>query len=65
MSVKFYIYIFVTVIVMWSMNSININQIFKKNHVREAQVFYLLLGISIIYLVTSFIFDFFLSTKIV
>lgn len=65
MSVKFFIYIFVSFVVIWAMDSVNINQIFKKNHVNQARVFYLLLGLSMIYLVSNFIFDFFLSSKII
>ena len=64
MSVKIFIYIFVTIIVIWAMDSININQIFKKNRVMQARVFYCLLGIALIYLITNFVFDFFLSSKI-
>lgn len=65
MSVKFFIYIFVSILVIWSMESVNINQIFKKNRVMQARIFYLLLGLSMIYLITNFIFDFFLSSKII
>ena len=65
MSVKFFIYIFVTMLVVWSMDSVNINRIFKKNKVYQARVFYLLLGLSLIYLISQFIFDFFLSSQII
>ena len=61
MSVKFFIYIFVTILVVWSMDSININQIFKKNKVFQARLFYFLLVLVMIYLVTNFLYDFFLS----
>jgi len=64
MSVKFFIYLFVSIIVVWSMNSININPIFKKNQVLKAQVFYFLLGLSMIYLITNLIYDFFLSAQL-
>ena len=64
MSVKFFIYIFVTILVIWSMEAVNINQIFKKNKVYQARVFYLLLGLSMVYLISNFIFDFFLSYQI-
>ena len=60
---KLIIYIFVTILVIWAMDSVNINQIFKKNHIMQARVFYLLLGISLIYLVTNFLMDLFTSTK--
>ena len=65
MSVKFFVYIFVTILVIWAMESVNINQIFKKNRVYQARVFYLLLGLSMIYLISNFIFDFFLSSQII
>lgn len=63
MSVKVFIYFFVMALVLWAMNSVNINSIFKKNKVLQARVFYFLLGISLTYIITSFIFDFFVSSK--
>ena len=65
MSVKFFLYAGVTILVIWAMDSININGIFKKNRIVQATVFYFLLGISMIYLVTSFIWDLFTSMKII
>ncbi len=62
---KFFLYTAVTIIVIWSMDSVNINQIFKKNRIYQARIFYFLLGISLIYLVTSFIWDLFIKVKIV
>lgn len=64
MSGKFYLYIIVTMVVIWAMDSVNINQIFKKNKVLQARVFYFLLGVSLIYLVTNFLMDLFTSTKL-
>ncbi len=62
---KFFLYIAVTIAVIWSMDSVNINQIFKKNRVYQARVFYFLLGVSLIYLVTNFVWDLFISVKII
>ena len=64
MKAKFFLYIIITMLVIWAMDSVNINQIFKKNKVLQARVFYFLLGISLIYLVTNFIMDLFTSIKI-
>lgn len=64
MSGKFFLYVAVTILVIWALDSVNINQIFKKNKVLQARVFYLLLGLSMIYLVTNFIMDLFTSGKI-
>ena len=55
---KFCIYIFSTIIVAWSMDSVNINGLFKKNQVLKARVFYFVLMLSLIYLLSSFIYDF-------
>lgn len=61
---KLVLYVFVTIMVIWSMEAVNINQIFKKNKIVQARVFYFLLGISLIYLVTNFLMDLFASSKI-
>ena len=58
---KFFVYIIVSILVMWSLESININAIFKKNRVLQANFFYFFLGASLIYLVTNFIMDLYTS----
>ncbi len=63
MDIKIIIYIVVTGIVFYAMDAININQIFKQNRVLQARIFYMLLGISLIYLTTNFIYDFFLISS--
>lgn len=65
MNGKFFLYIPVTMLVIWAMDAVNINQIFKKNRVVQARVFYFLLGVSLIYLVTNFIMDLFTSLKFI
>lgn len=57
MPAKLLLYALVTFIVAWAMESININGIFKKNRVYQARVFYYLLGLSLVYIITNFIFD--------
>lgn len=61
---KFFLYVVVTILVIWAMDSVNINGIFKKNKIIQARVFYFLLGISLIYLVTNFLMDLFTSVKL-
>lgn len=63
MTPKLFLYIFITLIVVWTMDGLNINFIFKKNRVLQARVFYLLVTLSISYLVTNFVYDFFLSSQ--
>ena len=64
MGGKFFVYVVVTILVIWAMDSININGIFKKNKVVQATVLYFFLGISLIYLVTNFLMDLFTITKL-
>jgi len=62
---KFILYFAITVLVIWSMDSININGIFKKNaNPMQARLFYFFLALSIIYLVTNFLYDLFTCVKI-
>ena len=56
--VKFAVYILSAIIVVWSMDAVNINVIFKKNKVIQARVFYMLLIFIFTYLLTSFLYDF-------
>ena len=56
--VKYAIYLLSTIIVIWSMDSININGIFKKNKVVPARVFYIILCLVLIYLLSNFLLDF-------
>ncbi len=65
MSVKYFLYFIVTIIVIWSLDSININAILKKNKIWQARVFYFFLAISLIYLVTNCIYDLYESAIII
>jgi len=65
MTFKFILYFVVTILVIWAMDTININQIFKKNvNPFQAKIMYFFMGLSMIYLVTNFIYDLILSVKI-
>ncbi len=64
MSIKYLLYLIVTIITIWSLDSININAIFKKNKNIQARVFYFLLALSIIYLVTNCLYDLYESAII-
>ena len=56
--VKFAVYILSAIIVIWSMDAVNINSIFKKNKAIQARVFYLILVFIVTYLLASFLYDF-------
>ncbi len=65
MSVKYFLYFIVTIMVVWSFDSININAIFKKNKIWQARLFYFFLAIALIYLVTNCIYDLYQSAIVV
>ena len=57
------LYSIILVIVIWTMDGININHIFKKNRIYQARVFYIMLIFSLTYLVTNFILEFITCLK--
>ena len=64
MSAKLFLYLFSSVIVIWSIDSVNINQIFKKNKVYQARIFYFLIALCMIEILTSFLYNLFETVKI-
>lgn len=65
MPIKFLLYVAVTPFVILALDSVNINQIFKKNKVFGARLFLFFIALSIIYLVTNFIYDCATYSKII
>lgn len=55
---KFILYLFVLPLVIYPMDSVNFNSIFKKNKVFQARIFYILVMFSLSYLVCNFLYDF-------
>lgn len=55
---KMCIYILSTFLVVFSIDAVNINSIFKKNQVFKARLFYFILVLCLIYLLSNFIYDF-------
>ena len=64
MNAKLLLYIFSSIIVIWSIESINITGIFKKNRVYQARVFYFLIALCMIELLTNLLFNIFDLIKI-
>ena len=58
--VKFILYLLVIPIVVWSMDSVNINGIFKRGQsdYYQARVMYMIIVASLSYLVVNFVNDF-------
>ena len=55
---KFALYILSAIMVVFSLDAVNINVIFKKNKVVQARVCYLILIFIFTYLLTNFLYDF-------
>jgi len=64
MNVKLLLYIFVIPFVMYALDGVNINSIFKKNKVIQARILYVMLIFALSYLLVNFIFDFYDVSKI-
>lgn len=60
---KLIMYISTSILVIWSLEAVNISVIFKKNRYYQARVFYFLLAVALIYLVTNFFWDLFTSFR--
>jgi len=61
MDIKLIVYIIVTPIVVYAMDSLNINGMFKKNRNIQANIMYILIAFCLIYLITNMIADIFLA----
>lgn len=61
---KVILYIVVTVITIWALESLNLSSLFKKNRYYSSRVLYLLISMALSYLVVNFLYDFFVSKQI-
>ena len=50
-------------LVIYTMDSVNISVIFKKNKVNQARIFYIFLVFALSYLVVNFLYDFLYLVK--
>ena len=56
--IKTIFYLLVTPIVMWALDGVRINEIFKKNRYMQSRLMYLFITLALSYLVVNFVFDF-------
>ena len=63
--VKGILYLIFLPITIWALEGLNLNNFFKQSRIYQARIIYLLISISISYLVTNFFYDFFLNFKII
>ena len=62
--IKAILYIFTLIMTIWAMEGLDLNKLFKQSRVYQARIIYLMLAMSISYLVTNFIYDFIVSFQI-
>ena len=64
MNIKVYIYIITSLLSVYTLTGINFDRFWRKGKVIEARIFVIMLSLVMSYLLTNFIVDFFLSSKI-
>lgn len=60
-TIKIILYTFTLIMTIWSMEGLGLNKFFKQGRIYQARLMYLIIAICISYLVTNFIYDFFVS----
>lgn len=65
MNIKIILYCIIVPLSIWSINSINLNNVFKKNSYYSSRFLYLFLSFGLSYLVVNFFYDFFVSIKFI
>jgi uncharacterized membrane protein YwzB len=63
--IKLLLYIISLFTTIWAMNSINFNNVFKKNKYLESRIIYIIICMGLAYLVTNFLYDFIELSKII
>ena len=55
---RFLLYIIILPLVIWAVDGININSIFKRNRIYQARVIYIIIIFALTYLKVNFMYDF-------
>ena len=63
--IKVTLYVLTLIIAIWAMEGLDLNRFFKQSRIYQARLIYLMLAMCISYLVTNFMYDFFLNWQIV
>ena len=63
--IKAILYILLLPFTIWAMDGLDLNKLFKQSRIYQARIMYLMIAMSISYLVVNFLYDFFLNFKIV
>lgn len=63
--IKTVLYIITLIFTIWALEGLNLNKIFKQGRIYQARIIYLMLAMGISYLVTNFLYDFFLNCRLI
>ena len=63
--IKAILYLVVFIISIWAIEGLNLNKFFKQSKIIQARIIYLMLAMSITYLVVNFLYDFVINYKII
>lgn len=61
MNIKIVLYCIVIPLTIWSLDSINVKNLFKKNTYYNSRLLYLFVTFSLSYLVVNFLYDFYIN----
>ena len=63
--IKAILYIILLPFTIWAMEGLDLNKLFKQSRVYQARIMYLMIAMSIAYLVVNFLYDFFINLKVI
>ena len=63
--IKAILYLILFPFTIWVMEGLELNKFFKQSRIVQARIMYLMLAISVSYLVVNFLYDFFINFKII
>ena len=63
--IKAILYILIFPFTIWVMDGLDINKIFKQSRIFQARIMYLMIAMSISYLVVNFLYDFFINFNLI
>ena len=63
--IKAILYLILFPFTIWVMEGLELNKFFKQSRIVQARIMYLMLAISISYLVVNFLYDFFINFKVI
>ena len=63
--IKAILYVLILPFTIWAMEGLDLNKFFKQSRVYQARIMYLMIAMSISYLVVNFLYDFFINFKVI